>query len=357
MNTDIYKPYPQEVFKFYAPTDYNIEAFTKHYLFPSHPYHLNDLMDSNSYNIDMRDLSYELYDELKKQIINQAPLIVNGELFHKLTPQTDKDYKILQKAILDCYFCFGGIVSLATQNRFSELMWSHYTNNETGYMIEFDTTKLLNSILLNKQNRIFNNLIFKPVQYKELLISVSCKTNPNIHYINRYNTTQKNKEWSYEKEWRMIVTSYPFLGIPNSLAIQNTKYNNNKKRKLYYSSDAIKRIYLGKKFWGIENIDQEIRIGKNYRQYIVKNHMVTFIKELCEYNGKIYMGGSCDCAEFKFGTDKITINEKRQTPEFNPNYYYEKRAFELIKNIQIEGKSVIVEYDGNFLTSDIYFKD
>ena len=49
MEKDITPNSLKSVFKFYSLTDYNLDAFLNHYLFTSHPYHLNDLMDGNHY--------------------------------------------------------------------------------------------------------------------------------------------------------------------------------------------------------------------------------------------------------------------------------------------------------------------
>ena len=53
--------HPQTILKYNPCTQYSKEAFIEHYLFASHPFHLNDLMDGKSYSIDMRNVSDELY--------------------------------------------------------------------------------------------------------------------------------------------------------------------------------------------------------------------------------------------------------------------------------------------------------
>ena len=73
--------HPQTILKYNPCTQYSKEAFIEHYLFASHPFHLNDLMDGKSYSIDMRNVSDELYYEIKRQTIEQAPLIDNDH-FH-----------------------------------------------------------------------------------------------------------------------------------------------------------------------------------------------------------------------------------------------------------------------------------
>ena len=347
--------HPQTILKYNPCTQYSKEAFIEHYLFASHPFRLNDLMDGKSYSIDMRNVSDELYYEIKRQTIEQAPLIVEGKYFNQLYPEIDKNRELLQKAICDSYFCFGGIVSLTT-DRFNELMWSHYTN-ETGYVIEFNTSLLLRDIANHPLNiPVLKNIFFKSICYKEHPTGISCSKHPDIHEINLHNATQKNKVWNYENEWRLIVTSYPFLGIPKLHPNMDEKYTDISKRKLYYTSENIKRIYLGKKFWSAENVVHEKKIDDNSFYYIVKDELIPFIKELCKYENRVYMSGSSDCAEFKFGTDKYTYNEQFNEYTFNPDYYYLKRSFELIKKISIEGKFVYVEYTGKVKTSDEEFE-
>jgi len=346
--------YPQFVFKYNPCTEYSRDAFVKHYLFASHPFHLNDLMDGVAYSIDMRNVSNELYFEIKRQIIEQAPLIKEGAFFDQLHPEIDKDRKKLQMSISDSYFCFGGIVSL-TIDRFNELMWSHYTN-ETGYVVEFDTSLLLKEIASHPLNRpIFKNIFFKSMDYKEYPVSISCNKNCNIREINLYNATQKNKIWNYENEWRIIATSYPFLGIPKIQPNTDEKYTDISKRKLYYTPKSIKRIYLGKKFWSAENVEYEQRLSDNCFLYIIKDELIPFIMELCKYEGQIYMSGTCDCAEFKFGTDKIQYNRLTDEYVFTPEEYYLKRSFDLIKKMSIKNKYVYVEYEGISITKNENF--
>lgn len=37
---------PKSLFKYYSMSDYNVEAITQNYLFASHPFDLNDILDS-----------------------------------------------------------------------------------------------------------------------------------------------------------------------------------------------------------------------------------------------------------------------------------------------------------------------
>ena len=337
--------YPKRIYKFYPLTDYNIDAFLNHYFFLSHPFHLNDLMDGECYTIDMKHVESDVYHGLKTQILEYVPTFTEQNIYDHLDPYKDRERKWLQSAIMASFFSYGGIVSLANDNRFSELMWSHYTQ-ETGFMLEFDVDALLHSIAFHPYNNVrFKKGYFQEVQYKSHPLSISCVKHPNIEIINLFNATQKNKEWQYEKEWRLIMTSYCYLGLPKSIYTDDPMVTDVSKRKLFYSPDAIKRIYLGKKFWTIQNIKKEKRICENVREYVVNDEIVLFIHELCNYKDKIYMSGACDCAVYKFGTNHPIYNCMTQKSEFEPEYYYLTRSFEKIRNISINKNIISVVYD------------
>lgn len=331
---------PPRVFKFYSLNNNSIDAFLNHYLFLSHPYHLNDLMDTYGYAIDTRNITPEIYNKLKNQIINHTPLMVNGVDFSKLDFEIDRGCEVLRKAISDSYFCFGGIVSLSSINRFNELMWSHYTN-ETGFMIEFDTLALLRSIKFHKLNNHFKTLDIRPINYKPNPTGVSCVQHPDIEYINITNATQKKDDWTYENEWRIIATSYNFLGLPKSLAVQDEKYLDVSKRRLYYDPSSIMRIFLGKKFFEIHNVEKVIPIGDHYRQYIIQNQYVPFFKEIDKCKN-IYMSGSSDIVKCTFNVDEAPEDTiERAKTESN---YFSERSFEPIKQFIADGKLILVEY-------------
>ena len=344
-------PFPRSIFKYYPFNNNSIDAFLNHYLFLSHPFHLNDLMDARGYTIDTRNITSDIYGKLKDQIVKRAPLIVNGVDFHKLDFEIDRDREVLQKAISDSHFCFGGIVSLSYKDRFNELMWSHYTN-ETGFMVEFDTLALLRSIKFQKLNGHFDCLDIKPMNYEPNPTSVSCVKYPDIEYINITNATQKKIDWAYEKEWRIIATSYSFLGLPKSLAVQDEKYLDVSKRRLYYDPSSIKRIFLGKKFFEIHNVEKVIPIGDYCRQYIIQNQYIPFFEEIGKCKN-IYMSETSDIVKCTFNVDEAS-EEMIERAKATSNYSSE-RSFGPIKQFIADGKLISVEYSNQYITKNEYF--
>lgn len=356
MVTDIVPDYPQSTYKFYSNLEHNREALIENYLFVSHPYHLNDLMDGEVYTIDMRKVSVSIYEKMKQQILAHSPAIVEKAFMLKLYPQIDLDRIQLQAAIMSSFFSYGGIVSLATSNRFSELMWAHYTQ-ESGFLIEFDTKSLLDSIVESNDEKKFSKLYFRKIHYRPHPISISCIETQSVEKINLFNATQKNWEWSYEREWRIILSSKQHLGLPDSVYVEDKEITDVSKRKAYYHNSAIKRIYLGKKFWStcIEKREIIPRNSDKVRVYKVKTEFIPFVRELCKYQGRVYMSGTCDYSEYRHGTDSCFYNQYKGIYDFDPERYYITRGFELIEKMEIIGKDVYVIYSGTFLIRDESF--
>ena len=268
--------YPN-VFKFYSLTNYNVDAFVNHYLYLNHPGELNDLMDTKLYTLDMRGTNPKQFELFRQEILSQNPLMENLTYVDKVDVQCRDGLYALQKYIFDCFFAFGGLVSLASKDRFNELMWSHYTK-ESGFMIEF-TCDLLDDIKAIDKNKRFKNIIFHPIQYRKHPMGIRCSENPyeqkSICEINKSNAYQKYEGWSYENEWRIVAISQQYLGDYNYYSSkQSDEFN---LRKLYYSTNSIARIYLGKRVWTYDNFvvkDEQIDRDNKIRKYTLQEPCV-----------------------------------------------------------------------------------
>lgn len=366
METDYAKEYPINVFKFYPLTIYSIDSFTNHYLYLSHPYELNDLMDIRPYTLDMRNFTYEKFEELKQEAIQRSPLI--GNILNTDNVDTQNRYGLyaLQDLIFNSFFAFGGVISLASKDRFNELMWSHYAK-ESGFMIEFITGNLLKDGETMDANKRFDQMIFHPIQYKTHPIGIKCIECSSLYEINKKNSYQKYEGWKYENEWRIIATSKQCLGKYDFYS--NSRPDEFLLRKLHYSISSISRIYLGKRFWTYDNFvvkDEQIGRDNKIIKYTLQEPsscsdkkrfclLLQFIHKLCELKDKgiiIYISGACDCGEFRFGTDDCSKDNS-----FEPDYYYITRSFEKIEDITINGEEniIIVKYSGEFITQNEHF--
>ena len=342
---------PQHLYKFYSFNEFGRSAFLEHYLYLSHPCQLNDFIDGVNYTLDLRDVANDSreFDRLKQEVLGNTPDIKNLIDFEKEVTFKNKEgaYK-LQEVINRSYFDFGGIVSLASHSRFNELLWGHYAK-ETGFVIEFYTDGLLQEIRRHILNYPFRYLRLAPVVYKDHPVSINCKER-NIHEINVFNAYQKQKDWSYENEWRILATTNKLIGRSKELEECSLK------GYLYYHTNAISRIYLGRKFWDNVSYFRKEK-HENEEVYVVKNEYMPFIQEITHYISRIFMSGTGECSEYKFGTDRPVYDVKYNNFEFRPKSYYLTRSFERIKNIKIENSEVTVTFEGKYRTKDEEFDD
>ena len=357
---------PKSLFKFYSNSRYNLDAFLHSYIYMSHPYQFNDLMDTRYYTLDVRSMDKLTFDILKQNAINGTPEIQEYCDFSWNGDYTYENLQNIQTYIFDSFFSFSGVSSFAEQNRFNELLWSHYAK-ESGFMIEFDLEKLIEGIETNQQNERFKKISLCPIQYKEDFTSIKSDICSSFQEMNEINTYQKGEEWKYENEWRLLGCSNYYLGkfdyykgLPKKLQ---------EKRRIYYDPNAIKRIYLGKKIWTAENgftgdiknkSDNSQRKYKlNPKEFEGETFFVQFVRRLKEMmqkkNNILFMSGALEYGEVTLGKDEITHNAF--TGDYEPKYYNLSRAFEQIKNILIDenDSSIMVEYSNNEIRKNEYF--
>ncbi len=227
---------PERICKFYSFEYYHVEALIDSYLYASHPYELNDIFDGSNYLLGKtKNLSVEkykwLYEEKYEENMNKDK---NGQ-YYNYTFWNVISYKF-------------GLISFTTEkNKNNALMWPHYTK-ETGFQIEFKT-ELLKKGIKDANPHDFECVGFFPVNYtKELRPIDPSEFKPYIPFI--YITNIKQEVWSYENEWRFVV-SRSKMGIPNSKkGLKPTEDLIEKNaRKIYYNADNIEAIVLGANFF------------------------------------------------------------------------------------------------------------
>lgn len=291
---------PVSLYKYYPNNDNSKDAFIKNYFFLSHPYHLNDSLDSSELLIDCSELSLEVYKSFYRNVIqdNRDDSILEEEY------NEDKkyDFSELRKEFWLLSSSQFGILSLA-DTPLNVLMWSHYSQ-ESGFMIEIDRELLIENELKvpspNSKNNWLINHSFAPVNYVEKLepipLFVKSKwSNPAIPFM--YLTNVKRECWKYESEWRLICfAEEPYrFNIPFSLKELNPDFKGNIERKLYYSPEIIKSIVLGENFLNSKNVLEEVECGDpSSKIFKMKSGSdQDFIEHLeCIYSDRIYQSGN-----------------------------------------------------------------
>lgn len=286
---------PESVFKYYGKTDYSVDAIIKNYLFCSHPYHLNDSIDSSSLLWDFTKLSKEVFEKFYKQNGFDKVMVIDYE------KEKANGFVTIKQKFFEMASKNAGVISLTT-NSLQTLMWAHYSS-ESGFMIELNWKEVKNN--LKNLNPKLKNYAFFPIQYVDKLESIDFFGNgfntPDIPYL--YSTAVKRKDWIYEDEWRLMTYTLDY-GVPNSIKGPFQDIPSQHERKLFYPKEAIKSIVLGKHFFNSSNLKKVI----DYKTYQLKtNSDLDFINFLIDnYNDRIYFCGEYqNGSEFKRSAGKV----------------------------------------------------
>ncbi|WFD10782.1 DUF2971 domain-containing protein [Tepidibacter hydrothermalis] len=179
-------------------------------------------------------------DDLFRFVVNNSPEIPHDKKEEASKILKSVIQKQLDKLIADCDSSFKSLMYIAcfSEVKDSILMWSHYAANHEGFCIEYDFKRLGNSDVRTRMLYpvIYNNNLFDATEY---LMPSSQKEKTNILF-NQYAAINKSQEWSYEKEWRLIIGS----GVLKNA----TSYNSPKANAIYLgaraSEENIKKVKL-----------------------------------------------------------------------------------------------------------------
>ncbi|MBO4728850.1 MAG: DUF2971 domain-containing protein, partial [Spirochaetaceae bacterium] len=81
------------------------------------------------------------------------------------------------------------------------LMWAHYGRMNSGFCVEYDTSKILENV--NAENYYFLPVIYSDKMYDDDPYPLSEKTMSLSWNLPQF--MYKKNDWSYEQEWRLII--------------------------------------------------------------------------------------------------------------------------------------------------------
>lgn len=236
-------PQPNSLYKYYSNTEFNRQAVVNTYLFCSHPYHLNDPMDFSSLLWDFSEMTEERYNSFFEH--HDLPTIIS------FTDDKANNFNYVKTKFWEIRTEKSGIISLSGSD-LNTLMWAHYST-ENGFVIEFNTQKLINRIIRN--NKEVRNYVFMPIQYVKIIVTIDFFSkefhSADIPYL--YALNIKKNDWEYENEWRLVCYSKSF-GIPFKFKIPETGKVGEIPREIYYDKDTVSSIVLGQHFLCGKNV-------------------------------------------------------------------------------------------------------
>lgn len=261
---------PETLYKYYALSKNSIEAITTPYLYASHPNQLNDPLDCHKDIVvfDDEETLKALWEPLYENVLQE----LGAELMHEKAPSTFKTINYRK--------C--GIISL-TEHPDNELMWSHYAQKD-GFCVELDIKSMISSFD-NEGIRAYGPF---PINYQEKLPRIRM-SRIGARAAMAMQCTVKRKAWSYENEWRLIVTNrrgQDFKGFGNGF--DGFNFGDEYDRKIKYSIKSIKKIIFQQTFLdcekilsnkdGIVEFESRCLCKRKLLDFAIENHIPTSMR-------------------------------------------------------------------------------
>ena len=224
---------------------------------------------NNKNNIDInkaiKNNNQNYSEDEKKDILNSFS-ILSTNIWKEQNIQ--KSLKELIKLILNIRN-LKGIGSLSEINN-SQIMWEMYSNHYKGYCIEYDTSSDLNMkintfpvIYGNKKDTDILNIIIGMI-IEELANQLSKglinQIDKRIKFV--YIFLTKYKEWSFQKEWRILGKKDTKFSAPPIKAIYLGKHCSKTNEKLILRLAKKYNFAVYKQFDNLKNLSIEFKIIK-----------------------------------------------------------------------------------------------
>ncbi len=190
---------PRYLYKYYSDNKQNTDVLADGKVFYAHPLLLNDPFDCQ---LKVNTLLPE--DEIPKAIEQaiQDGLALGAKkkghplrTLHSNTLSLQLTYDHLVQDLLGLIFNLA-IFSTSDDGQ-NPLMWSHYASSYKGFVVRFDTLEPNSKKLAD---------LFRPVNYKEEIPAVTLEEIASDEKTYFSALLTKSIGWSYEREWRGIVS-------------------------------------------------------------------------------------------------------------------------------------------------------
>lgn len=222
------------LFRYRKLNDKNIQALNEDKLFFSTPSNFNDPYDNRMY-VDKAALEWVIRDNWKSmddyldQLEERNYLVAQyGRTIWHSDKKTELQNNFLNmvndtiEQIKENYRNYMKIICFSEDYK-SELMWSHYTEDQKGFLIVYGKDDIEKGLIYDKNNeRVEKKSKLSRVQYDNKQVDMTACIHdfllkyvlpndldvgkiPDIPKILlRDMATTKSENWKYEKEWRLI---------------------------------------------------------------------------------------------------------------------------------------------------------
>jgi len=210
--------YPSILYKYRAFNDYHLRLLSHNEVFFSAPNRLNDPRDctlpllyekgtlEQIYNKNLENLKYVAPHLTSKERKKEAERMAKIVYANRDDPARREEFR---KSIAENMNKTVGVLSLSAVND-NPLMWSHYSDSQSGFCVGFDTQKMLQFIDKVAFQGIF--ILFDNVVYYNELPQI----NPykmSDEEVFRAMVFSKSIHWAYEEEYRLMCADRPDFAL------------------------------------------------------------------------------------------------------------------------------------------------
>lgn len=269
---------PSKLYKYFSVNKYSVLNLIANKIHFSHPFKLNDIMEGSGQLWDLTEFIKEYESETKR---NPLDII-----------------KLVTQYLTEDVFQHRGVLCL-TEKFNNNLFWPHYTS-ELGFCIEFATDEFLKSFASE-------NFMFFPIDYDDLrpinfnkFITRESQGNKiaiNAQLPLTYAMSIKDKIWSYEDEWRIILTKENLGKVSHPLHIIDKEQYEKElseliNRNIHYDNNSINRIILSTLFFSNSRFLNKVEVNDYVKEYYFRSddkYLFQFLLEVFQnYNDKIF---------------------------------------------------------------------
>ena len=219
---------PSTFYKYYALTNYNVEALTNLYVYASHPKQFNDPFDCNEKLIE-----FNTWDDIRNLWEDKF------DIFRKTYPTIESACENSNKAYWYVLYKKLGLVSLSPVCD-NYIMWALYAQNN-GFCIEFDVDKMpfrhFGPFPIN-----YVECVSEPVRIGDVGGDIAMLIQTNI----------KNNWWKHEEEWRLYIPNpigFEMKCYGNEYEMSQYNHGDEHDRKFRYPYEVLRSITLGTRFF------------------------------------------------------------------------------------------------------------
>jgi hypothetical protein len=280
---------PESFTKYYALSEFSIDALLKNYLYASHPFELNDPFDCFGERIDLTLVKEEItsarFDKTDKVMENKE---IFGDLFESI-----------------------GIISMTNSENENPILWANYTNKHKGFSVTY------------KKDAFNFEKIEGPflVDYVDEFTKITCNTLDELLPQLLCLTMVKSVHWNQEKEWRFLYTNVEKMYTPTR-DFGDKIYKAKENRKYYLPKNSIKEIKLGFYFFDALNnfsinnlgefvIDLSKEVDSEYKKKLISFARSNNIPLKMMYLNKNNFSFTAESIEYEYIPDVNCFKYKR----------------------------------------------